>query len=698
MNYKEYIKLFYKAENKPISDIIDNEFYQTYENCQSKYDFEQIENDFKKIMLSFVHKEGKANYQFRSLEKQLIRQYLWTKEPLHKMQYDIFHTLFIHYGCKDTYSKDEDDWVNAMSLAISLHKKGFIYIEDDESIKYTKASLVHSVLACKFFRQKGINISVKKGDIKFNNIDVIFNQLDIRARKLGRYLYLFFTKSLIEPLLDTNSGLYRFPISSSYSQNDTILPYGLIFQFAVKYIDRKPSLYHTDEKIKANCIEFLDFSRKYASLFELQGFGHDFEMILMNDNDNLFNKLQKIVYQDNFYKIEQYISNDVFEFVTYLANKFVDNQECCNDISKFIEIIELIKRKSENGLTTFHVNELSNINENFLAKFSFKNSEINQNFKNHTDFDKVNFNSKIFINTDSIYHILHLPFFAISLYRILYSLLEENLNNSSNLSSNIGDYIEDYIQFKMCKKNFNSIHGRKYKVYKAERKTLNINAEQLECDILLESNQYITFIEMKKKELTDIAKKGNILAILNDLALSLLDSQKQANRHMRYISEFDKIKFFRTKTKLENIVELKGREILKISISSLDYLSLHSKDVFHKFMRLLYNQEIKLTDKKPNKDESKMINAFNSSNEKLSKELKNPHSEFQLTEANGFYNSFFLNIFHLVYLINKSENVEEFTTRLIGSRGIILPYRDFYHENIYIEGLKGYNTSTIPLS
>ena len=185
------------------------------------------------------------------------------------------------------------------------------------------------------------------------------------------------------------------------------------------------------------------------------------------------------------------------------------------------------------------------IDDNFLDKFTFK--AINQNFRKFNDFDKLDFNTKVFFKVKDRYLILKPEFSCIGLYKILYNLLDE-LNIYKELSTEIGNYIEQFLEQKMLEKNFNVISGRKYKVYQPEREKLNIKSKELESDFTLQSNHYIGFIEVKKKELTQIAKRGNIIFLLNDLANSLLDSHKQANRHMRYLSEFKTIKFYKVKS------------------------------------------------------------------------------------------------------------------------------------------------------
>ncbi|MGB2785860.1 hypothetical protein [Psychrobacter sp.] len=684
MKYQKYIDLFTQAQKQSISDFLDSDFHDELVSYDVINIPSIVKDKLKSQMLTLVHKPGIENYNFRALEKQLLRQYLWTKLDCQKRRYDVFNLLFSHNGYQDEYSELDKDWVDAITVAIYLFDRNLGYCQNIYTIEnvYTKQS--KSVEACRYFRKKGYDITIKNGEIKSNNINLIFKMLDYKAMKLGGVTYDSFTKNLLTPIFNDKSSLYEFPIASS-SNNEDLLPLGLIFKLSTKYIDQAPI--YAEKEIQTAYEYFLELSRKYALIFECQSFGHDFEMILMSNSVNLFNKIEEVVLTDNFYKIEQYIYGDVFDFVAFISNKFLEGGVCKEEIKRFMATLQFIRSKIDSNNLLFDSCETPDgIDKSILDIFTFNNG-VNQGFKGFHDFDKVDSDTKILINNNNSYRILHPQFFSIAVYRVLYKLIESKTGDSSIWNSNIGNYIEDFLEWKMQEKNFNAIHGRKYYINKHQRKELGITSEEGECDILLSTQKYLVFIEIKKKEFTPIAKKGNILFILDDLSKCLLTSQKQANKHMRYITRFQEIKFLAVDCKPEVTVRLQEREILKISVSSLDYLSLHSKTVFQKFIRLLYNKEVLLKDKASLED-IKIINNFNKLNKHLSEELNNIDSDFQLKKANGFFNSFFMNIFHIVFMINNSNDIEEFTERLISNRSRIMAYNDFYHESLFIEKLR----------
>ena len=200
MEYDKYIELFSEASNVNIEDLLEPNLYRRITQAFERNYYNSIKKEFIDKMLSFTHKGDIKNYNFRGLEKQLLRQYLWTGLSLYKKQYDIFHFIFIHNGSQDYYSGNDSDWINAIAMAIYLFNKGHGYESDELLIKNINPVIYESVMACKFFRSKGFNVSIKKGVIKKNNIPTILDYLKILAKRLGEITYKSFIIKLIKPL------------------------------------------------------------------------------------------------------------------------------------------------------------------------------------------------------------------------------------------------------------------------------------------------------------------------------------------------------------------------------------------------------------------------------------------------------------------------------------------------------------------
>lgn len=682
--YKTYIELFNKASKKSIQDILDDEFYQEIQLAKEHNCYYRIKDKYERVMHNFIT-SNEERIPYVKLRHNLVRNFLWTNSDLHKLHYNVFNLLSGH--THKELNLNSVDWVNAIVMAIFGINNNIINTHpkeiDNEYAKNCYPQQYYSIQACKFFASKGFKISVKNGEIKFNNIQDIFISIDNQAKKLGIHLYYFITDYIHNDFLKKNNDLYQFHLSSP-RDGEPLLPFGFIYQISLKHIDKKPS-YTTDAELREALLELLEYCVKFASLFELQIFGQDFEIILMKETKGIFDKLQEIIHMDNFFKIEQYNPSDVIDFVKYLSNYYIDNQQHQNNINKFLVMVDFFEKKiQKNKYLIFTDNDIpKDIDDNFFKEFYF--DAINQDFNKAFDFDKTNFKAKPFVKINGKYLIIQPRFSAISLYIILCNILGKEEN------SQLGLLIESYIVDKLLEKSIDIICNSQYKVNKDTRRKLHLDSEQLECDIVLQSKEYIFFIEIKKKELTRDSKSGDIFFILKDLSKSLLTSQTQANKHMRYLMENKKIVFYKTTNSPEQILDLNNREIIKISLSSLDYLSLHSKDVFQKFMRLLYNKELVISDDLSEK-QRKIAKDFNEQNYKLGQDLSDLHSDWQLKDVNGLLNCYFLNIFHLLFIIKNINNVEEFAKLLLSTRNItVTGFRDFYQETTYRRTIETHN-------
>lgn len=90
-----------------------------------------------------------------------------------------------------------------------------------------------------------------------------------------------------------------------------------------------------------------------------------------------------------------------------------------------------------------------------------------------------------------------------------------------------------------------------------------------ECDLVLESEEAIAFVECKAKALTRPAQAGDDVAALYDLALSLLASQCQALGHELELLRRGRLEL-RTSSKAFTL-ELWGRPVWRVSLSLLPY-------------------------------------------------------------------------------------------------------------------------------
>lgn len=199
--------------------------------------------------------------------------------------------------------------------------------------------------------------------------------------------------------------------------------------------------------------------------------------------------------------------------------------------------------------------------------------------------------------------------------------------------------------------------------------------------MIIHNKENICFFELKLRALIDKSKGGNAFYILNDLAESLIKSQTQLNKHKRYILNFNKIEF-----KSKEKIELDNRDIFKISISSLDYQGLHNPLIFQIFLRNIPDHVLGKTID-PNLNI--IVDNINQKFKDFSDEILNEETKNEIISPTGLSNTFFLNVFQLLFLIDKSkEKGTDLIDELILSRNIRLDQLDFYYGYSYINMLK----------
>ena len=133
----------------------------------------------------------------------------------------------------------------------------------------------------------------------------------------------------------------------------------------------------------------------------------------------------------------------------------------------------------------------------------------------------------------------------------------------------MGTAIERVVADALRAHNLNvTIQGSKYSM----PDPLTGSNQDGECDVVVESPEFIVFLETKKKPHRRLSATGNALANLIDLSGSLFDAQAQLARHERILLHHGHIQFEDGRR-----FNMNGRSIERIALTLLDYGSLQDK-------------------------------------------------------------------------------------------------------------------------
>ena len=209
--------------------------------------------------------------------------------------------------------------------------------------------------------------------------------------------------------------------------------------------------------------------------------------------------------------------------------------------------------------------------------------------------------------------------------------------------------------------------------------TYRIDDEDGECDLVIETEKTVFFIEVKKKMLTPEARSGIDIYLILDLAESLLQAQIQAGEHELRLSSNQSIEL--RNNGLVTLLELKGRSVERIAVTLLDYGSFQDRTLLKQFMEICLSTRYSLNEQYQGSDTS-LQKRF----EKLNKVLERSHqqveklSRIKNESAQFFYHCWFLSIPQLLILLDNVQGPESFKEKLFSIRAITFGSLDFYFE------------------
>lgn len=215
--------------------------------------------------------------------------------------------------------------------------------------------------------------------------------------------------------------------------------------------------------------------------------------------------------------------------------------------------------------------------------------------------------------------------------------------------------------------------NKKYTVPKGFFAEINSPAEEGECDFIIEGEKHVLFIELKSKTLTASARKGDSDAALLDLTRSLLASLEQAGRHEYVLRKLGEIEFT-DNTK----IELKNRDIERISLTTFDFHSLSDANLIQDILAFLPTQEFNSQNPENSKTESDIRGALDA----IKKQQQCEPFIDQYTTPYGRtinFNNRFFSAAQLLTILKHSKNTNQFVENLNKTRQIGNNTRDWYY-------------------
>lgn len=204
-----------------------------------------------------------------------------------------------------------------------------------------------------------------------------------------------------------------------------------------------------------------------------------------------------------------------------------------------------------------------------------------------------------------------------------------------------------------------------------------------ECDAVVETQKAVIFLELKTKMLTRAARAGDDVIALFDLAQALVRPQAQAMERHAVLCASGRLTL--TESGRTHDIELKDREVLRVSLTRGDLGSLHDRAFMQQFLRLGCVSTFETVDPARQSKLDELHLYFG----KL-KDAAHRAQEPYLGTQFPFERSWSLSVFHLLMLLERTTDNESFSRELQRTRKIFTPLRDYYAEYAHLLNLEAH--------
>lgn len=634
--------------------MIDFEFIIDIHNelSHSNIDENLTLNDiYKKIEQLLIGDNSTLEFLFE-LRDAFLLEYLVFKNDTYIDIFDNLSLICDHFTISDKFNGDLNKLKEAYKYCIYSSKKNLHPPHGHENSKIK--CLADSIL---FFESNGIKNLLHNGKINFTIAKKIEDIIDNQFKYIGiNALPILF--NVIPKLFETK--FYSFIEES----NSSVIPWGYILNKAIRHTyPLKDSM----DIILSRMNVAVNYSKHYIALYQFQNYDFSFSQYTHGNHQSILKLIDKHVIGDQLLKIEQYDPKSILEYLSFINTKHkISELDLILELAIYIYSLEHNKHidvtESINQIFTKYPNKVKKLVSSLLI-----HKKVNCEFKSIYDLGKTDFNRKPFIKVNSRYFFFNHSFFYIGFYYAFLEILYQiNIDSKKQ-----GLLLEEFAEHSLNSSKQNFISNNEYKVYKPQKTELNIKSDTLEVDLLIQNENSIALFEIKNRVLIKNSKGGNGYYILNDLVESLVKSQTQLNKHKRYLTKFKEITF-----KDKQKIILNNRDIYKISVSSLDYQSLHAPLVSRNFLSSIPSYTV---DKTNNPELDILVKNINEKFSEFKNEISNPETIQEITSFNGMLNTYFINIFHFLFLIERSkERNTDFIDELTRHRRTLLNQLDFY--------------------
>ncbi|MEG5061015.1 hypothetical protein QUB60_24750 [Microcoleus sp. A2-C5] len=682
------------------NDIEDLEFlynhYRIPYTTSSSQD-EMINHLSDRIQRYLVPGESKAIYLYR-LRDQVIIRYILDDQPLEpylSILNRILEVININDQILPLESESEEEWRRAIRnvkdyYAICGESNGL----DIEYLKRLFLRQFSVASSAKVLRNYGYKLEVKDGKIciEESEQEKIARAIECDIQLIGGLEIARRLFSLIQNFYDPEQERYhlvrRFEAYNNNTQPE--IPIGYLLNLSVKYLEKSPIL---SPNPKQNWERMVELAKSFTSVFDVQPY--NYFQLYFKTLDNLSEFLQEIAVYDSIFCLNQQRPSDVPRILRGLFSLI--NVDDINKIQVQLGWIPEQAILVAEAILNIDVDRLSpiiftkeqvkdklpdldtTVIETILDIYCHSHNQANSEYKIPTDFrDKKNtFFLKPLLKLDrGEYVLMDRSWCSPAFYEALVDILNK-INIPDKIHNKIGDYLEIFVKQQLQTLKIKYRYGD----YSVDSRKYQTSRKQGECDIIIESDDTIIFIEIKKKSLRNNAKGGCDAAIFADLAGSLLDSQIQLGWHEIIIRSQGYLELTPNKEPNNKYrLELNGRSIERVTLTLLDFGGFQDRNLLYQFLQLMLSTS---SIDAPDSANAKEVIDKSEINKTLPKFLKQHEDLKSLNprqEQFPFYDCWFLSLPQFLILIDDLSEKKSIKKLLHTTKYISTTSLNFYFE------------------
>ncbi len=615
------------------------------------------EQDFQRIQKE--EREGKLFISdvFAAFLQQLhLEARLWKKELSMAIRI-ITHLKYANLNREYYFQADEETLRKLFSFAVRLY---ICCSYRDSCQDVDVVSMVKSMR--QLLRIMDFPYEILHGEIYLS--EEVYAKLQMwLERRITEIGGIYFLKQLFDNEIGVKykPALKRYLIHREVTQmgrkvDDCNIPYNYLLQIGIKHIEEKENPLLSAEGKRLKYHEIISIAKNFLNVLNLHSY-NVFAEVLLNYKE-IPVRLTRSMLFDTMYMPVQYRTDFMKFYMEKVYLSYVDADRSFGYTGReLIAFCEFVLGSVENVCKIYSMEEL--LRESgvpyaslvrILEDMSWEAKAVNEHFIKIMD--ETNYKLRPLVKLEGNRYFLFSPCFnSFAFCEAIYRKLESH--GISKLNKEKGILVENMVKAMFSEKGF-SFHCGSYIVDKATK-------AGYECDMVLETEKYIVFIEIKNQPLPDNFEQGADVDVLGALGCGMIHSQLQCCRHMYYLQKNGKLDLEDKEGTVYTLLH-KDRRIVRVSICSQEYQFLTNKVFSSKLLQSLLYATYSAHDA----EEEYKLNKLNKMRTELVKLIDHSLSTEQ-ERKNAFHDSLFRTAQQLYCILDVSDSLEEFVEYLTES-------------------------------